>query len=66
MVRAVNTGISAFIDGDGVVRKKAVGIKRGDSKSDEAVVVDTVPLDSRKSLYLAGGASSTVRGEQCV
>ncbi len=55
MVRAVNTGISAFIDGDGVVRKKAVEIKTGESKQVEAVVVDTVPLDKRSSLYLAGG-----------
>jgi apolipoprotein N-acyltransferase len=55
MVRAVNTGISAFIDGDGVVRRKAAGLKTGRSKQDEAVVVDTVPLDSRRSLYLAGG-----------
>ena len=55
MVRAVNTGISAFIDGDGVVRKQAVGLKTKEPKLDDAVVVDTVPLDSRKSLYLAGG-----------
>lgn len=55
MVRAVNTGISAFIDGDGVVRKQAVGLKTKEPKLDEAVVVDTVPLDSRQSLYLAGG-----------
>ncbi|HMC11411.1 MAG TPA: apolipoprotein N-acyltransferase, partial [Pirellulaceae bacterium] len=55
MVRAVNTGISAIIDGDGVVRNKAVGIKSGSPKQDEAVVVGVVPLDSRRSLYLAGG-----------
>lgn len=55
MVRAVNTGISAFIDGDGVIRKRAAGDKNGTGKQEEAVVVDTVPLDSRKSLYLAGG-----------
>lgn len=55
MVRAVNTGISAFIDGDGVVRKQAVGLKTKAPKLDDAVVVDTIPLDSRKSLYLAGG-----------
>ncbi len=30
-------------------------MKTGESKQDEAVVVDTVPLDSRTSLYLAGG-----------
>jgi len=55
MVRAVNTGISAFIDGDGVIRRKALGLKTGEPKLDEAVVVDNVPLDSRRSLYLAGG-----------
>lgn len=55
MVRAVNTGISAFIDGDGVVRRKALGLKTGEPKLEEAVLVDTVPLDSRRSLYLAGG-----------
>lgn len=55
MVRAVNTGISAFIDGDGVIRRRALGLKNGESKQEEAVVVDTVPLDSRRSLYLAGG-----------
>lgn len=55
MVRAVNTGISAIIDGDGVVRNKAQGIKTNRSKQDEAVVVGVVPLDTRQSLYLAGG-----------
>jgi apolipoprotein N-acyltransferase len=56
MVRAVNTGISAFIDGDGVIRKRASrDNKEGSGKQIEAVVVDTVPLDSRRSLYLAGG-----------
>ncbi len=55
MVRAVNTGISAFIDGDGVIRKKAQGLKTHGPKQDEAVVVDNVPLDGRRSLYLAGG-----------
>ncbi len=55
MVRAVNTGISAFIDGDGVVRNKARGFKTEGSKQDEAVVVGVVPLDSRRSLYVAGG-----------
>jgi apolipoprotein N-acyltransferase len=55
MVRAVNTGISAFIDGDGLIRKRAVGMKTGKPKSDEAVVVDEVPLDSRRSLYLQAG-----------
>jgi apolipoprotein N-acyltransferase len=55
MVRAVNTGISAFIDGDGIVRKQAEGLKTRGPKSDEAIVVDHVPLDSRHSLYVAGG-----------
>jgi apolipoprotein N-acyltransferase len=55
MVRAVNTGISAFIDGDGVIRRKALGLKNGESKLEEAVVVDNVPLDTRRSPYLAGG-----------
>jgi apolipoprotein N-acyltransferase len=55
MVRAVNTGISAFIDGDGVIRRKALGLTNGEPKLEEAVVVDNVPLDSRRSLYLAGG-----------
>jgi apolipoprotein N-acyltransferase len=55
MVRAVNTGISAIIDGDGVVRNKAQGIKTNRPKQDEAVVVGVVPLDTRRSLYLAGG-----------
>jgi apolipoprotein N-acyltransferase len=55
MVRAVNTGISAFIDGDGVVRHKAQGLSTNSPKQDEAVVVDLVPLDARQSLYLVGG-----------
>ena len=55
MVRAVNTGISAIIDGDGLVRKQAEGLKTKQPKSDEAVVVDHVPLDRRTSFYLAGG-----------
>jgi apolipoprotein N-acyltransferase len=55
MVRAVNTGISAFIDGDGAIRRRAVGIKTGKSKQDEAVLVDHIPLDTRSSPYLAGG-----------
>jgi apolipoprotein N-acyltransferase len=55
MVRSVNTGISAFIDGDGVIRRRAEGLRTKSSKQDEAIVVDHVPLDSRQSLYLAGG-----------
>lgn len=49
MVRAVNTGISAIIDGDGVIRRRAP------EKQQEAVLVDHVPLDGRSSPYLAGG-----------
>jgi apolipoprotein N-acyltransferase len=55
MVRAVNTGISAFIDGDGAIRHRAKGLKTGRAKQEEAVVVDHVPLDTRRSYYLAGG-----------
>jgi apolipoprotein N-acyltransferase len=55
MVRAVNTGISAIIDGDGVIRRRAVDPRTGRSKQIEAIVVDTVPLDPRRSLYVAGG-----------
>jgi apolipoprotein N-acyltransferase len=55
MVRAVNTGISAIIDGDGAIRRRAEGLKTGQSKQEEAVLVDNVPLDRRSSLYLAGG-----------
>ncbi len=55
MVRAVNTGISAFIDGDGAVRNVAADLTTGKSKQVEAVLVETVPLDRRSSLYLAYG-----------
>jgi apolipoprotein N-acyltransferase len=58
LVRAVNTGISAFIDGDGVIRKQATDINDLTSdaaKQVEAVVVDAVPLDHRDSLYLRFG-----------
>ncbi|MGQ0633319.1 MAG: apolipoprotein N-acyltransferase [Planctomycetaceae bacterium] len=55
MVRAVNTGISAIIDGDGVVRRKAEGLQSRRAKQEEAVLVDTVPLDGRTSLYLKQG-----------
>jgi len=48
MVRAVNTGISAIIDGDGQVRNRS-------RKATEAIVVGTVPLDPRTSLYVATG-----------
>lgn len=69
MVRAVNTGISAFIDGDGIVVEPDVfvdGDRKGrDSMRDpktgrwhkqlNAVLIDTVPLDDRTSAYLAAG-----------
>lgn len=55
MVRAVNTGISAIIDGDGVVRARAKDAKTGRSKQVEAVVCDFVPLDHRHSVYLQHG-----------
>ena len=55
MVRAVNTGISAFIDGDGAIRSQAVEPETGSSHQVEAVLADAVPLDSRTSLYLRGG-----------
>ena len=69
MVRAVNTGISAVIDGDGVVIEPDVFLD-GDGKGRtsmrdpatgrpykelNAVLVDNVPLDDRRSLYVAGG-----------
>ncbi|QDT30568.1 Apolipoprotein N-acyltransferase [Gimesia panareensis] len=69
MVRAVNTGISAVIDGDGMIvepdvfidgdnqgRKALVNPKTGRwNKSMNAVVIDTVPLDNRTSLYTKYG-----------
>lgn len=55
MVRAVNTGISAFIDGDGVIRKRAVNPDNGLSKQVEAVVTDYVALDNRSSPYVRCG-----------
>lgn len=55
MVRAVNTGVSAIIDGDGAIRARAIEPKTGRSKQVEAVVCDFVPLDNRHSLYLRGG-----------
>lgn len=55
MVRAANMGISAIIDGDGVVRAKARDLETGASKACDAVVVDNVPLDTRMSLYLVTG-----------
>lgn len=55
LVRAVNTGVSAIIDGDGAVRAKAFDPKTGRSKWCEAVVCGFVPLDNRSSMYLSWG-----------
>lgn len=55
MVRAVNTGISAIIDGDGAIRRRAEGLRTKKAKQEEAVLVDNVPLDTRTSPYLAAG-----------
>ena len=69
MVRAVNTGISAVIDGDGMIREPdlfldwdnqkrstLVNPKTGRwNKSLNAVIVDSVPLDHRSSLYTRFG-----------
>ncbi|MBI1345910.1 apolipoprotein N-acyltransferase [bacterium] len=69
MVRAVNTGISAVIDGDGAIREPDVfidGDKGGRKTSKDpstgrwyrqlnAAVVSTVPLDARGSLYVSYG-----------
>ncbi len=55
MVRAVNTGISAVIDGDGAIRARAVNEKTGKSKETEAYLVESVPLDPRDSYYVRSG-----------
>jgi apolipoprotein N-acyltransferase len=74
MVRAANMGISAIIDGDGVLREPEVFIdwdaeRTGDPprkslrdprtgrlhRQLNAVLVSTVPLDPRHSLYVLGG-----------
>ncbi|WP_299461131.1 apolipoprotein N-acyltransferase [uncultured Gimesia sp.] len=69
MVRAVNTGVSAVIDGDGMIvepdvfvdgdnqgRTSFVNAKTGRwNKSLNAVLVDTIPLDHRTSLYTKYG-----------
>jgi apolipoprotein N-acyltransferase len=69
MVRAVNTGISAVIDGDGMVVEPEVYLdfdNKGrttmrDPKTGRwnrqlnAVLVDAVPLDNRSSVYLHAG-----------
>lgn len=75
MVRAVNTGISAVIDGDGAIREPDVFID-GDTRKNmnrpprtstrdpqtgawhkqlNAALIDTVPLDGRRSLYVRYG-----------
>ncbi len=71
MVRAVNTGVSAFIDGDGVIREpdifldaERVGKKDARGFLDEngrwtkqvnAALIDNVPLDDRDSAYVRHG-----------
>lgn len=73
LVRAANMGISAIIDGDGVVREPDVffdaDAKEGEVgkssmrdpetgryyRQNNAVLVDTIPLDPRRSLYVAWG-----------
>jgi apolipoprotein N-acyltransferase len=69
MVRAVNTGVSAIIDGDGVIVEPDVFIDGDDQGRDSmrdpqtgrwhkqlnATLVHDVPVDARSSLYLAYG-----------
>jgi apolipoprotein N-acyltransferase len=55
LARAANMGVSAIIDGDGVIRVKARDLETGASKGCEAVVVGQVPLDPRGSAYLLLG-----------
>ncbi len=69
IVRAVNTGVSAFIDGDGVVIEPDVYFDADARESStmrdaatgkwikqrNAVLVDSVPLDSRSSFYVKTG-----------
>jgi apolipoprotein N-acyltransferase len=74
LVRAVNTGISAFIDGNGVIREPEVFIDFDGERNDarelrsgmrdasgrfhkqlNAALVSHVPLDPRRSLYVAWG-----------
>ncbi|MEX2286594.1 MAG: apolipoprotein N-acyltransferase [Planctomycetaceae bacterium] len=69
MVRAVNTGVSAYIDGDGVIlepdvfidgdgkgRKSLVDPKTGRwHKQLNAALVHPIPLDNRSSLYVRWG-----------
>ncbi|QDT63399.1 apolipoprotein N-acyltransferase [Calycomorphotria hydatis] len=70
LVRAANTGVSAIIDGDGVIRSPEVmlvsqngettetdfWLRPGRPRKDiQAVLVGEVPLDSRDSLYVKWG-----------
>ena len=67
MVRSVNTGISAFIDGDGVIREPEVFIDGDDAqrkfkdsdgnwnKQMNAALIDNIPLDNRDSVYVQTG-----------
>jgi apolipoprotein N-acyltransferase len=68
LVRSVNTGISAFIDGDGAILEPAVFHDDDDQgrtsmtdsrgrfhKSLNALLVHEVPLDNRRSPYLNAG-----------
>jgi len=69
VVRAVNTGVSAIIDGDGAILEPEVfidGDKQGRTSSRDpqtgrwhkqlnAALVHTVPLDPRRSLYVRHG-----------
>jgi apolipoprotein N-acyltransferase len=54
-VRAVNTGISAVIDGNGRFVRRAQDPESGKSKQVAAVLVEAVPLDDRASLYVRFG-----------
>jgi apolipoprotein N-acyltransferase len=54
-VRAVNTGISAVIDGNGRFVRRAHDPATGKSKQVAAVLVEAVPLDDRASLYVRFG-----------
>lgn len=69
VVRAVNTGISAVIDGDGAIREPEVFLDGATGKPTswrdpetgrwkkqlDAAVIQTVPLDARRSLYVRWG-----------
>lgn len=48
MVRAANTGISSIIDGNGRIVKELPAAV-------EDVLIETVPLDARASLYMLCG-----------